>query len=359
MAVGPIPTSATGSRTNAPQGPSVQHDVGQLFGHALNALPGYSSLGSNITNPNVNYSGVPNPGAPTPKQSINVPQPAAQLPLQTTDPYAAYGGTAAYNGLVSGANVQHQGILGSIPGAISAQYDPLHSSILDLLDTYKATQTNIDRQAVQNELAKKQGTASVLDAVGHGIKSGGVVLANKNASNSSAGDALAQAYADIGRRQLSGVGNQFEQGKDNINNAQIDLGTAEGQGARKLQEGKTTAVNSIVSDAGTKLSALDAQIASANLPDRINLESEKESIRQQALAQLQQLDQILSQGVANITPASEDTNRAKASELATAGTAPDNSFNFSTDMPAQFQNTGPFASDLPIFTFPGAKKQTA
>lgn len=49
----------------APTGPSIKHDVGQLFGHFLNAMPGYSSLGSNITNPKVNYLGIPNPYGPS------------------------------------------------------------------------------------------------------------------------------------------------------------------------------------------------------------------------------------------------------------------------------------------------------
>lgn len=43
----------------------ILHDVGQLAGHTLNALPGYSTLGSNITNPDVNYKGAYNPPTPS------------------------------------------------------------------------------------------------------------------------------------------------------------------------------------------------------------------------------------------------------------------------------------------------------
>lgn len=350
---GPAPTpTAAGS-------PSVKHDIGQLFGHVLNALPGYSSLAANIINPNVNYQGVANPGyspvSPISSKDVNKTPPK----LPPTDPYAAYGGQSAYNSAISGFDTQHQNILGSENDAISNAGLGLNSNILDFLDSLKATQTGIDRQSVQNELAKKQGTASVLDAVGHGIKSGGVILANKNASNSSAGDALAAAYADIGRRQLSGVGNQYAQGQNAVQQSEADLATQEAGGVRQLQTSKTQVVNGIVGDAQTKLAALDGQIASANLPDRINIEAEKEQVRQTALSQLQQYDQLLSQGVAGITPATQAQNQAQAASMASAGTAPDNSFNFSTQMPAQFQSTGPFASDLPLFTTPGAKKQTA
>ena len=52
--------------------PSTKHQLGQLFGHVLNAMPGYSTLGANITNPEVNYLGVANPGSTnTLKQPID------------------------------------------------------------------------------------------------------------------------------------------------------------------------------------------------------------------------------------------------------------------------------------------------
>lgn len=55
------------------QTPFSMHNAGQIAGHVLNALPGYSTLGANITNPNVNYLGVPNPGAPAPAPNYSSP----------------------------------------------------------------------------------------------------------------------------------------------------------------------------------------------------------------------------------------------------------------------------------------------
>lgn len=61
------------NQTTAPKAgsPSIKHDIGQLLGHAVNALPGYSTLGANITNPNVNYKGVLNP--PTASNNFYTP----------------------------------------------------------------------------------------------------------------------------------------------------------------------------------------------------------------------------------------------------------------------------------------------
>lgn len=275
----------------------------------------------------------------------------------TADPYAKYGGTAAYNSLVSGFNAQKGNIYGTANEAAANAGIGLNSSILDLLSALKSGQSKIDQQAVQNELAKKQGTAGVLGMVGRGIKSGGVTLANKNASNSSASEALARAYGDIGRRQLSSVGNQYAQGQDAVATAQADFEQQRAGQIRHIGENKAQVVNNIVADARDKLAALDGQIASANLPNRINIEQEKEAIRQAALNQLQQYDQALSQGVAGINPTSIDARRGKAAELANAGTAPENAFNYTTQTPVQFQDTGPFASGLPIFISNRSRRQ--
>ena len=118
-------------------------------------------------------------------------------------------------------------------------------------------------------------------------------------------------------------------------------------------------INNIVNAAGDKFAQLDAAMANASLPDRLALDQEKANIRAQVLAQLQGYDQELQQGVGGIHAAGETQNIAAAHAQQQAGLAPENSFNYSTEAPGQFQNTGPFASSLPIFTYPGAKKQNA
>lgn len=110
----------------------------------------------------------------------------------------------------------------------------------------------------------------------------------------------------------------------------------------------------IVQGAGGNFSA-----QSATLPERIDIEGEKQRIKNAALTKLQQYDQTLNSGVSSIRPQDAAVNRSKAAALDTAGTAADNAFSYDASIPAQFQGTGPFASELPIFTFPGSRKQTA
>lgn len=277
----------------------------------------------------------------------------------SSDPYAAYGGQANYNNLLDNYNQQYGNIQSSTNDAAAQGASQYNNSILDYLDSVKSQQNNINQQAVQNELAREQGVQSVTAGVGRGIRSGGVMLANKNAGNSSAAEAIAQAYGDVGRQQLSGIGNQFAQGQGAIAQSQADLTTQEAAGQRHLAASHDQIVNGVVDAAQQQLAALDATAANASLPQRINIEQEKANIRANVLGQLQQYDQTLQQGISGIQQTNPDDVRAQARTLAQAGQAPANAFQYTTDTPAQLQGTGPFSSELPIFTFPSSlKKQT-
>lgn len=245
---------------------------------------------------------------------------------------------------------------GSINNAIGQSAAGYHSSILDYLDSERQQQRAIDAKSVNNELARQQGTQGVLDMVGNGVKSGGVVLANGNAGTSSAGEAIAKAYGTIGRQQLSSVGNQFAQGQNGINTDQANLGVANETQKRHTTESKANTINTIVNSATSQLASLNQSAAYASIPERVQIDQKIASVRQQALDALSAYDNELSTGLNSNGPQSPDAIRASATGLATAGTAPENAFSYTTDVPAELQNSGQFASSLPIFT---SRKKTA
>lgn len=275
------------------------------------------------------------------------------------DPYAGtvFGSQAGYNQAVSDYNNLRDTTLGSVNNAIGQGAAGYNSGILDYLDQRKLQQNNINGESVQNELARQQGGRSILDMVGTGIKSGGVLLANNNAGSSSGQEAIARAYGQIGRQQMSSVGNQFAQGQAKIGTEQDNLLAQDATQSRHTQESKTNTINSIVNSATSQLASLNQAAQYASLPDRINIEAKIAEIKQQAMDALTAYDQELSGGIASQGPASADSVRGQASTLLNAGTAPTNAFDFNTEVPAQFQNTGQFASSLPIFIAPSARKQ--
>lgn len=251
---------------------------------------------------------------------------------------------------------QKSNIYGTANDAADNVGGQLRGSILDYVTSLKQGQRGIDESAVQNELAKKQGVQGVLGMVGRGIRSGGVLLSNKNAADSSAAGAIANAYGQIGRGELSNVGSQYEQGNRQINLDQQTLEEQRASGARKIGESKEQSVNNIVLDARDKFAQLDAAMADASLPERIAIEQEKEAVRGQVLARLQQYDQLLQSESAGVRATTADERMAEASRLAGAGQAASDAFQFNTEAPIEQQNTGPYASDLPLFSLPRAKR---
>lgn len=266
------------------------------------------------------------------------------------DPYAKYGGYAAYQNLVNNFASQKGNIGTTALEAAQNQGLTLKNNILDLVDSLKVGQQGIDNQAINALLAKMQGTQGVMGMVGRGIKSGGVMLANKNATDSSAAQAIANAYGDLGRRELSSVGNQFGVAQRGVEQAQANLDMQRNSGVRKIQDSKQQFINGIVSDARNKLAQLDADMANASLPDRINIEQEKEGIKNQVINTLQQYDQMLNEQTSGVQAMNDQQRQSQAYQLMNQGQAPENAFQYSTEAPAVMAG-GPSASNLPLFTF--------
>lgn len=346
------------------------HDVGQLFGHTLNALPGYSTLGANITNPNINYQGAQNPPTPSnnnygaPKvQSATTTTPSGSTPSTggagySLGGYSTGGGTAVdpQASLIADFAQQKGNIYSSAADAAGNAGVGLSGSILDYINGLTQGQRAIDTKSIGNEQSRLGGIRNVQDVVGQGIKSGGVQLANRNAGNSSASEALARAYGTLGRQQLSQVGNQYAQGQQGIANDQQTFNENSVANARKISDSKTQTINQIVADANNSLVNLDSRMAYANLPDRLALDQEKQNIKNQTLQLLSSYDQQLQNAQHAVSPQSQDVNQAKAFELQSAGVAPDSAFSFDTTAAPQFAGTGPFASDLPLFQLARAKR---
>jgi hypothetical protein len=274
----------------------------------------------------------------------------AQQAAPPPDPYAAWGGTAAYNSLVSGFNNQKSNIYDSANDAAANSGISLRNSILDYIDSLRTGQSSIDNRGINNELARQRGTSDVYSSMNRGIRSGGVTLANRNASDSSASDAIARAYGDIGRRQMSDIGNQYALEGQEIGLAQDDLNRQRASGMRRIESSEAQAVNSIVADANDRLSALDAAMANANLPERLALDAEKQKIRGQVRAVLDKYDNDLGRAD-EIKAMGLNARVAEATRRGALGQAPSAQFDYSTEAPMGLEGSGPFSSELPIFTY--------
>lgn len=259
--------------------------------------------------------------------------------------------------LRAGFDTQQNALNSSLAMSGQAEADKLHSGILDFLDQYKAAQLGIDRQGQQNQLTRTQGQTGILRALNSGLKSSGTMLGNRNAGSSSGMEALSRAYGQNASGQNAQLSNNFIQGQNSIANAQLDLGTQVTSQQRKIEEAKAVAVNKLVQDAQTQFAALDAAKVNANIPDRIDIEAEKNKIRTQVTQQLAAIDGQLTNGVAQNPAASADAVRTEGKRLASLGNRPEKPFQMNQGN-FQFQTPTQAPTQLPIFTFGKQRKLT-
>lgn len=295
-----------------------------------------------------------NTGGSTQTGGQNVAAAPAPAP---PDPYAQWGGKAGYDAKVGSWNTSRDAFYGSLPGAYDGAALQYGSEVNSYNNAWKNGVIKFNNAYTQNELGRQQGVGGIYDMVGHGVRSAGVQLANRpGASTSSAGEAVARAYADIGGREMNKVGNEFAQRQQATGvEKQIwdnDMGTAEGN----LKNKREQLVNTIVTDANDKMFQLNQSAVSASLPQRVAIEQEKTRIRNDATARLLGVDASIAPTKQQNAVFNRDQVGAEASKLNKAGAAALNPFDFTTSVPGQFAGTGPFSSDLPLFSNRGRKQ---
>lgn len=272
--------------------------------------------------------------------------------------YDQWGGRTNYDNLINNFNTQKDNSINSVYAAGDAFGTQYGRNITDWLENLGMGQRKIDAKAANNDLAKLQGVQGVQGMVGRGIRSSQTMLGNKNAGDSSAAGAIANAYGQQGRRQLANIGNQYEQGNQEIKLDQEGFDITANQGMRGLLGSKEDKINELTNSAQQQLAALDAQIAGQSLPNRIAIEQEKNTVKQNLIQKLQAFDNQLTQGRQGVQATTADQRREEAQRLAGLGTdLGAGAFDFTTEMPGQFQGVGPAGGALPLFTLGRNRKR--
>lgn len=249
-------------------------------------------------------------------------------------------------------NNEKASTLAGINDLVTGNATDYGGSIQDYLDSRAQSQNSINNDAVQAELAREQGQQGILNMVSNGIKSGGVTLGNANAGSSSAADAIARAYSTLGRQQASSVGNQFAQANGKVQTEENNLLAGDTTEARHVTQSKTDTINNIVNSARQQLADLNYYASNSGVTDRVDIENQISQVKQQAIDALSTYDSQLASGTSKQPINTADQTRTAAQGLLTAGVAPENSYDYTTNVPTQLQGTGQFASSLPIFVSP-------
>lgn len=244
-------------------------------------------------------------------------------------------------------NQGRSNILSNIRNAATNYAQTGTNNILDFIEDLKSQQQGLDIRRANAVLGQRNAAKNIMGMVGQGIRSFGVNLANRNAGDSSAALAGAQAYGRMGNQQMQDVNQQFGLENANIDVAQQGLNTDRESGKRRLETDKAQKINELTNYAQQKFAALNAEAEDAGIMDRIAIEQEKENIKNELIQSLAALDAQL--GQANtVNPMDQMGVQNKAQELSQLGQG-GTQFDFTTTTPTQLQ-TGAQLGQLPIFS---------
>jgi len=242
---------------------------------------------------------------------------------------------------------------GTGTGGTNSQYDNIFSSGLQsaqnaqpgfqqgiegYIQNLQNAQGGLNERGIQNQLAGIQGYRGVLDLVSQGLTSGGVLLNNRNASDSSATEAIARAYGRAGNKNLVGNRQQFNTEDRKIGIEQQLLGQQVASGKKADELGKQDFVNKLVFDVQQEIAALQASAGGTDLPGQLQIEQDIANLKNQALQALSVYDQQAQAGYAGIQPTATAANQQTA--LGLANKTPANPFDFQASIPAVFQGGG-------------------
>jgi hypothetical protein len=285
-------------------------------------------------------------------------QPTAVLPAmterQTTpippSPEEIAAARAAANARASFAQGR-QNIMGSIQQAGQNYAGGEKFTLQDIISGLQGKQQGITESQIGAQQARNIGTQNILGMIGRGVQSGATLLANRNALDSSAAGAIARAYGQLGQRQQSGVNTQYQTAERQNQAAQNALEQAKAQTIERKKYEYSQQAQTIAEDAAKQMQALNEAAAGAGISDRINIDAEKQNVRNQAIASLAELDRQLG-SVSNVQGASQEQIMQQAQQRQVAGQAPANMYDMSTITPEQqmSQQPGSQIGQLPIYS---------
>ena len=149
---------------------------------------------------------------------------------------------------------------------IANQYRTSNQS---LFNKSSDTQNAINEGRINNALSLRRTMQTIINGVRQGLRSGGVQLANMNALDSGASEAMARAIAAQGNAQGENANAQWQTQEDALNTQQTTLNRDLTEGRNNLSIWKDTESNRVRNDTFNKLTALKAD-ADANGIDIVN-----------------------------------------------------------------------------------------
>lgn len=278
---------------------------------------------------------------------------ASPINTPAPDPYARWGGASNYNRMRNNYGLTQGGYDSSARTGMTDITNQYRTSNQSLFNKSSDTQNAINEGRINNALSLRRTMQTIINGVRQGLRSGGVQLANMNALDSGASEAMARAIAVQGNAQGENANAQWQTQEDTLNNQQTTLNRDLTEGRNNLSIWKDTESNRVRSDTFNKLTALKAD-ADANGIDIVNT-GLADQIVNEGLNALKAIDDATNWGSIAGLDANTVTQRAVQRDVEGRG-APIFSVSGDNVMNRQGAVT---TSQMPFFVRRGRTGQTA
>lgn len=322
-AIGALSINGTVPTPQPTAGPSVKHSIGQLGGHLLNALPGYSTLGSNITNPNVNYLGATNPGAPKPVAQPTSNVSAPQAPSPNLSP-GDYGGTAAGTSYAQSAqdaaqkaaavdyiNRAYDVKLGGLQGQLQTMDPQEQAANLQVQNQWQNRMNDLNTGLAQGQRnlnfatdQVNQGKAHSLDDLSRMIQQAHMSYNNQlgamGAGDSSAAGLINQALAGQASKNRGNVLQNANGQLGQIGMQQQDLQTSFEQSHRDIDAWKQSTLQDLITNFAQQRNQIRSAMQDADLSRQQQLAQYDSTLTQSVMDRLSQIESQTQQATSDL-----------------------------------------------------------
>lgn len=206
------------------------------------------------------------------------------------------------------------GLIGGANQSIADNRLKFGNDSADFATGIQTGQAGINTGRANNQLNLRRTMSGIAAGIRQGVRSGGVTLANQNALDSGASEALARAYAQNGNQQAGDANNQSQLKENEFDLSQTNLNTQQATGLNRLKGWRDNETARVSGKLFNDLSALDTSASSQGVTGAVDIGA-RDRLIAQASAELDQIDAITHGTLATVHGYTPDEARAKAAEM--------------------------------------------
>ena len=256
-------------------------------------------------------------GATTPGSTVVGPT-QAEIAQQRAE-------VARINGVRNSAGIKRSGLESGAQTSLTDNRNTYGNDSTGFVTGIRQGQNTINSGKANNALNLRRSMAAIASGVRTGLRSGSVDLANMNALDSGAADAMARAWARQGNMQAGSANNEAELKANEIAAQQENFNLQENQGLAKLRTWRGTETNRVSNKLYNDLQVLEADSAAAGAGGVVDM-GVKDRLIAQASAELDAIDRATEAALAEINAWDNARVSQEAMRMEAAGQATANPF---------------------------------